>query len=147
MSPFLLVTFPGHCATYPAMRNLLLTSLILLSACTPVEIKPYEPKSNDEYIEQIEALSNNEIKSESLKFYSFVGAGLFIAGVGLIALTPKLNAGLVFTAGGGVAMFIPIILNSPWFDWLVGIAFTLTFLYGLYFLIRYSIAYFKSRNG
>jgi len=147
VSPLLLVTFPGHCATYPAMRNLLLTSLILLSACTPVEIKPYEAKNNHEYIEQIKAVSNNEIKSDTLKVYSYIGAGLFVAGIGLIALTPKLKSGLVFVAGGSVAMFVPFILNSAWFDWLLGIAFAIIFIDGLYFLIRYSITYIKSRNG
>jgi len=129
------------------MSKFIALALILLAGCATERVKPYEATNNDEYIEQMEAETDAEIKSDTLKIYTFVGAGLFVAGVAMVALTPKLKSGVTMIAGGAVAMGSPFILNSVWFDWVFGLAFAFILLDGMYFGVRFTISYFKKLNG
>jgi hypothetical protein len=125
------------------MLRLFTLLALLLTGCATKHTPVYEPANNDEYIEQVEAESNAEIKSNTLQTYTYAGIGLFTAGVALVAFTPKMKSGVIMMGGGGLAMGSPFIFNSEWFDWVFGIATAIIVIDGLYFLWRFSTNYFK----
>lgn len=128
------------------MLRLFTVLALLLTGCVTSHTPVYQPADNDEYIEQLEAQTDAEIKADTLQIYTYAGIGLFTAGVALIAFTPKMKSGLIMMGGGGLAMGSPFILNSKWFDWIFGIGSALIVLDGLYFLWRFSVNYFKQNK-
>ena len=118
------------------MRLLLLT--LLLVGCS-TELPVYQPENNDEYIEQLQAQVDSQIKAETSRTYSYAGIALLVAGVGLLAFTPKITSGLIITASGAGLMSFPFILNSEWFDWLAGFFIGFILIDGLIFLYKFQI--------
>lgn len=127
------------------MKKLFL--LLLLTGCASVNTPHYEPADNEEYIEQLEATTDQKIKADTLQVYTYVGAALFAAGVLLVALTPRFKSGVVITLGGLLAMGTPFILNAVWFDWVFGVAVSIALVYLLYFLFRKTADYISSKRN
>ena len=98
--------------------RLLLLSLLLVGCAT--ELPTYQPENNDEYIEQLQAQTDSQIKAETSRTYAYAGVALVLAGVATLAFTPKITSGLIVTASGAGLMAFPFILNSEWFDWIAG---------------------------
>ena len=127
------------------MKYFILLSF-LLAGCVASKMPTYQPADNDEYIEQLEAQSDQEIKADTLQVYTYVGVGLFTAGVAMLAFTPKVKSALVIMLGGGLAMGSPFIFNSEWFAWIFGTALALALLDGLYLLYRFSMQYVANKK-
>jgi len=98
--------------------KLLLLSLLLVGCAT--DLPTYQPETNDEYIEQLIAQTDSQIKAETSRTYAYAGVALVLAGVAMLAFTPKITSGLIITASGAGLMAFPFILNSEWFDWIAG---------------------------
>jgi hypothetical protein len=98
--------------------RLLLLSLLLVGCAT--ELPVYQPENNDEYIEQLIAQTDSQIKAETSRTYAYAGVALLVAGVAMLAFTPKITSGLIITASGAGLMAFPFILNSEWFNWIAG---------------------------
>jgi hypothetical protein len=98
--------------------KLLLLSLLLVGCAT--DLPTYQPETNDEYIEQLIAQTDSQIKAETSRTYAYAGVALVLAGVAMLAFTPKITSGLIVTASGAGLMAFPFILNSEWFDWIAG---------------------------
>ena len=127
------------------MKYFILLTFFLIG-CTTAKVPVYEPADNDEYIEQLEAQSDQEIKADTLQVYTYVGVGLFTAGVAMLAFTPKVKSALVIMLGGGLAMGSPFIFNSEWFAWIFGTALALALLDGLWILYRFSVQYVANKS-
>lgn len=112
-------------------------------ACT--SMPSYEPETNDEYIEQLEAQSDQEIKAETLRTYTYAGIAMLVAGVSMIAFTSRYKSGLIFAVTGAIVMAFPFIFNSKWFDWVFGISIALILLDGLWFLFRFTAKYINNK--
>lgn len=125
------------------MKYLLLC--LLLVGCATASVPSYIPADNDEYIEQLEAQSDQQIKADTLSLYSYAGIGMFVAGVALLSFTPRIRSAALLMAGGALAMASPFILNSAWFQWLLGTASWLAVAGGLYVLYRLVAKYLKNR--
>ena len=123
---------------------LILAALILTSiiGCT-TELPSYTPENIDEYVEQLDAISSNQVKQTTLNMYSYVGMALFVAGVGTLAWTARLKSGLYMLAGGIALMASVWIFDSPWFDWIVGIAAGAIVVDILYIVITKTLERFK----
>lgn len=126
------------------MKYLLL--VLCLVGCATAELPTYQPANNDEYIEQLEAQSDQEIKAETLKVYTYAGIAVFMAGVATLSFTPRIRSGALLMLGGSLAMASPFILNSDWFGWVFGVALTLALLDGLWLLYRFSAQYIANKN-
>ena len=127
------------------MKKLFL--LFLLTGCANVNTPHYEPADNEEYIEQLEATTDQKIKADTLQVYTYVGAALFAAGVIMVALTPRFKSGIVIILGGLLAMGTPFILNAVWFDWVFGVGIGIALFYILYFLFRKTADYISSKRN
>ena len=128
------------------MKQLLILSLLLVG-CVTANTPVYEPANNDEYIQQMEAQSDQEIKGNTIQVYTYAGIGLFTAGVAMLAFTPKTKSALVIMLGGGLAMSSPFIFNSKWFEWIFGTALAFILLDGLYILYRFTIQYIPNKTS
>jgi hypothetical protein len=122
------------------MRYLILA--LCLVGCATAELPTYQPANNDEYIEQLQAQSDQEIKADTLKVYTYAGIAIFMAGVATLSFTPRIRSGLFLMLGGSLAMASPFILNSEWFSWIFGVAITLALLDGLWILYKFSKQFF-----
>lgn len=123
------------------MRYLLM--ILFVVGCTTASVPSYQPADNEEYIEQLEAQTDQAIKGNTLQVYTYAGIGLFTAGVAMLAFTPKVKSGLVMMLGGGLAMSSPFIFNSKWFDWIFGIASAFVLIDCLWFLYVFTSGYIK----
>ena len=121
--------------------------LFVLAGCANVNTPVYEPTNNDEYIEQLEASTSAETKSDALKLYTYVGSAMFVGGILLIAFRQQIKSGLTISGGGLVAMGTPFIFNSGWFDWIIGIAFGLCVAEFLYFLFKITANYISRKRS
>lgn len=128
------------------MKYFILLSFFL-AGCVATKMPTYQPADNDEYIEQLEAQTDQEIKADTLQVYTYVGVGLFTAGVAMLAFTPKVKSALVIMLGGGLAMGSPFIFNSDWFAWIFGTALAFALLDGLYVLYRFSVQYIANKTS
>lgn len=128
------------------MLRLVLLSLLLVG-CVTASAPVYQPADNEEYIEQLEAQTDQEIKADTLRIYTYAGIGLFTAGVAMLAFTPKVKSALVIMLGGGLAMGSPFIFNSKWFEWIFGTALAFILLDGLYILYRFTIQYIPNKTS
>ncbi|CAB5178928.1 hypothetical protein UFOVP157_54 [uncultured Caudovirales phage] len=128
------------------MKYFILLSFFL-AGCVASKMPTYQPADNDEYIEQLEAQTDQEIKADTLRIYTYAGIGLFTAGVAMLAFTPKIKSALVIILGGGLAMGSPFIFNSDWFAWIFGTALAFALLDGLYILYRFSVQYISNKTG
>jgi len=91
-------------------------------------------------------LSDQEIKADTLKVYTYAGIAVFMAGVATVSFTPRMRSGALLILGGSLAMASPFILNSDWFGWVFGVAFTLALLDGLWLLYRFSAEYIANKK-
>jgi len=114
-------------------------------ACTTVP--SYEPENNEEYIDQLIAQTDQQIKAETSRTYAYAGVALLVAGVAMLAFTPKTTSALIITASGAGLMAFPFILNSEWFDWVAGIFVSFILIDGLIFLFKFQINKNKSDNS
>jgi hypothetical protein len=114
-------------------------------ACTTVP--SYEPENNEEYIDQLIAQTDQQIKAETSRTYAYAGVALLVAGVAMLAFTPKTTSALIITASGAGLMAFPFILNSEWFDWVAGIFVSFVLIDGLIFLFKFQINKNKSDNS
>jgi hypothetical protein len=121
-----------------------ITLCLFMVACTSVP--SYEPENNDEYIEQLIAQTDSQIKAETSRTYAYAGVALVLAGVAMLAFTPKIASGLIITASGIGLMAFPFILNSEWFDWIAGIFVSFVLIDGLIFLYKFQINKNKSNT-
>jgi hypothetical protein len=128
------------------MKFLYLLSFLLLG-CANVNTPRYEPANNEEYIEQYEAQSDQEIKANTLQVYTYAGVALFTAGVAMIAFTPRIKSGLIMLLGGLLAMGSPFIFNTEWFAWVFGVALAIALLDGLYVLFRLTVKYVEEKRS
>jgi hypothetical protein len=127
------------------MKYFILLSFLLIG-CTTTHLPAYQPADNEEYIEQLEVQSDQEIKSNTLQVYTYAGIGLFTAGVAMLAFTPKVKSALVLMVGGGLAMGSPFIFNSEWFAWIFGTALAFALLDGLWLLYTFSYSCIKNNK-
>ena len=111
-----------------------LSIIFLLVACNT--IPEYKPANNKEYIQQMEARSDQNIKTHTLQVYTYVGVSLFITGVAMIAFTSKLRSGVIMMLGGGIAMCSPFIFDSKWFDWVFGVSISFVLIDLLWFIFK-----------
>jgi len=123
--------------------RLLLLSLMLAGCAT--ELPTYQPENNDEYIEQLQAQVDGQIKAETSRTYAYAGVALVVAGVAMLAFTPKITSGLIITASGAGLMAFPFILNSEWFDWIAGIFVSFTLIDVLIFVYKFQVS--KNKNN
>lgn len=98
--------------------RLLLLSLLLVGCAT--ELPVYQPETNDEYIEQLIAQTDQQIKAETSRTYAYAGIALLVAGVATLAFTGKYISGLIISLAGVIIMTFPFVLNSEYFDWIAG---------------------------
>jgi hypothetical protein len=124
---------------------LILAAVIFTSfLCGCVTDAPtYTPENIDEYVEQLDAISSNQVKQTTLNMYSYVGMALFVAGVGTLAWTARLKSGLYMLIGGIALMASVWIFDSPWFDWIVGIAAGAIVIDILYIVVTKTLERFK----
>lgn len=106
-------------------------------SCT--SMPSYEPETNDEYIEQLEAITDQQIKAETSRTYSYAGIAMLVSGVAMVAFSGKYMSGLIVSLAGTIIMTFPFIFNSEWFDWVVGIFIAFVLIYGFYFLYKFRI--------
>jgi hypothetical protein len=125
--------------------KLLLLCLLLVGCAT--DLPTYQPENNDEYIEQLIAQTDSQIKAETSRTYAYAGVALVLAGVAMLAFTPKITSGLIVTASGAGLMAFPFILNSEWFDWVAGIFVSFILIDGLIFLCKFQINKNKSDSS
>jgi hypothetical protein len=128
------------------MKYFILLSFFL-AGCVASKMPVYQPADNDEYIEQLEAQTDQEIKADTLQVYTYVGVGLFTAGVAMLAFTPKVKSSLIIMLGGGLAMGSPFIFNSDWFGWVFGTALVIALLDGLFILYRFTMKCIQDKTG
>ena len=102
------------------IKLLYLFAVLLIVGCATNQVPTYEASNIDEYVEQLQAQSNAVITSNTLSMYSWVGMGLFVAGVGTLAWTSKIKSGVYMISAGGLLMSAVWVFNSEWFDWIVG---------------------------
>lgn len=119
---------------------------LLLAGCA-TELPTYQPENNDEYIEQLRAITDQQIKAETLKTYSWSGLVMLVSGVALVAFTTRYTSGFIIAISGALLMSFPFILNSEWFDWVFGIAVGICLLDGIYILYRKTTEYFLDKNN
>ena len=122
-----------------------ITLCLLMVACT--NMPSYEPENNEEYIEQLEAITDQEIKVETSRTYAYTGIALVIAGVALGAFAGRYKSALVTGVVGVVLMTFPFVFNSEYFDWIAGIFISFLIIYGLVFLYKFQINKNKSNNN
>ena len=127
--------------------NIILFLSMLLAGCANVNTPHYEPLDNEEYIEQLEAQSDQEIKANTLEIYTYAGVALFVSGVAMVAFTPKIRSGLIMLLGGLLAMGTPFIFNAEWFGWVFGVAIVIALLDGLYVLFRFTKKYVETKGS
>lgn len=122
--------------------RLLLLSLLLAGCAT--ELPVYQPETNDEYIEQLIAQTDQQIKAETSRTYAYAGVALLVAGVATLAFTGKYVSGLIISLAGGIIMTFPFVLNSEYFDWIAGGFILFVAIDGLIFLYKFKINKNKS---
>lgn len=98
--------------------RLLLLSLLLVGCATDLPV--YQPETNDEYIEQLRAQTDQQIKAETSRTYAYAGIALLVAGVAMLAFTEKYLSGVIVSGSGAIIMTFPFVLNSEYFDWIAG---------------------------
>ena len=124
------------------MIRLFLLSVILAGCVTDAPV--YQPESNDEYIEQLIAQTDQQIKAETSRTYAYAGIALLVAGVATLAFTGKYVSGLIISIAGGIIMTFPFVLNSEYFDWIAGGFLLFVAVDGLIFLYKFQVNKNKS---
>jgi hypothetical protein len=61
-----------------------------------------------------------ETKDKILWMFSCIGGAIFVAGVALLAFSPRKASGVVLMLAGGLAIGSAWIFDSPWFPWIAG---------------------------
>jgi hypothetical protein len=74
----------------------------------------------NEIANNAEKEKQREMKDKILWMFSCIGGAIFVAGVALLAFSPRKASGVVLMLAGGLAIGSAWIFDSPWFPWIAG---------------------------
>lgn len=74
----------------------------------------------NEIANNAEKEKQRETKDKILWMFSCIGGAIFVAGVAVLAFSPRKASGVVLMLAGGLAIGSAWIFDSPWFPWIAG---------------------------
>ena len=74
----------------------------------------------NEIANNAEKEKQREMKDKVLWMFSCIGGAIFVAGVAVLAFTPRKASGVILMLAGGLAIGSAWIFDSPWFPWIAG---------------------------
>ena len=74
----------------------------------------------NEIANNAEKEKQREMKDKVLWMFSCIGGAIFVAGVAVLAFTPRKASGVILMLSGGLAIGSAWIFDSPWFPWIAG---------------------------
>lgn len=74
----------------------------------------------NEIAKNAEKEKQREMKDKVLWMFSCIGGAIFVAGVAVLAFTPRKASGVILMLAGGLAIGSAWIFDSPWFPWIAG---------------------------